>query len=1176
MKRKNYYICKKGKGGGHLKRTKLLSKVSALLALAVVLGIVHLTSVDASAAAKVKSVKVTPSNKVLGKSKTLYVGGPKSLKTTKLKVVVKPAKASKKVKYQSSNKKVATVSKTGKVTAKKAGKATITVTSKSNKKAKKKVKIKVKKYVSPKMTVKATKATIYNGSGEGKTSQVTANFSGTLPSKQVTYTSSDKTLATVSSKGVVTANSGTKTGTVVITVQTAKKTYAKKTLKQTVTIKVANRPAATAVKLNATTKSLTKTGKNATPKTTLTATVSPANADARLTWSSSDSDVATVNSKGEVTAVATGKAVITVKTTNGKTASCTVTVRKSTVPVHDPSIFRDPNSNKYYTIGTGVAMAVSEDLQSWSNTTSGAALFKKGIDELQPLFDYTQNKDMASVWAADLIYNTDMQKYCMYTCAAAGNWKTVIGMFSSDKVTGPYEFKGIIVCADFNKTTLNTTNIVSALGLSSVDEVPARYYDAAETGNSGSAYYRANFPDGIDPAPFYGHDGNLYLTYGSFTCYGGIRVLKLNPKTGLRDTNYNYEYVNGESDPYFGKQITNKAGEGPYILKVPCDKSLTGYYYYLWTSSGILRGSGNYTMSMWRSENPDGPFVDASGTDARSGGGNVMVYNYKYSFMQYAHTSMGGNSALVDKDGKVYLVYHNKFSDNTPNPGSHMVKVHQMFINADGWLVMAPFEYHGETLDKNYSEADVVGNYEFVMHRQATASYVGDYNYNISIPLRLYADKTLTISGVQRGTWELSGKNITLTIDDVAYKGVVFEQYEEDGTNGTVSSHDKTLVFTALGSNRVNITGTKVTMTDTEAVTLDKNNITVPEKSETDFTLPVVGIGGSDITWASNNTTAIAVEGRQMTVKRLDADTTVTLTATIKRGTKTDTKAFQILIPAYEIVLPTTIIESTVLDLPTISIQGNPITWTSSREDIINPMTGVVTKPNTLVTVTLTATYGTVTRTFEIRVGELTLTSIYSKDYESGTTADAGWAQHGGLTAEVGANAGNHYAKFTSTGSGPRSGLQNFAIAKDNLTSTYVIATDFSVTTATYGGSGQPTTQIAFVSQSNTTKADGNALAASECIIDLQATGMSSRDFVINGDEDATVTLAADTWYHMEATIDQQQKQVFLKITDTEGNEVYAGTFAIAGDTAIKGIYTLNGRGGTVTMFDNTAVKVTE
>ena len=63
---------------------------------------------------------------------------------------------------------------------------------------------------------------------------------------------------------------------------------------------------------------------------TLTKTVSPSNAVTPYTWSSSNTSVATVDSNGKVTAKKAGTATITVKTSNGKTANCKVTVNLPT------------------------------------------------------------------------------------------------------------------------------------------------------------------------------------------------------------------------------------------------------------------------------------------------------------------------------------------------------------------------------------------------------------------------------------------------------------------------------------------------------------------------------------------------------------------------------------------------------------------------------------------------------------------------------------------------------------------------------------------------------------------------------------------------------------------------------------------------------------------------------
>ena len=65
-------------------------------------------------------------------------------------------------------------------------------------------------------------------------------------------------------------------------------------------------------------------------KQTLTATLTPADSKDKITWTSSDEDVATVNSKGQVSAVSTGTCTITASVPNGYKATCKVTVPRPT------------------------------------------------------------------------------------------------------------------------------------------------------------------------------------------------------------------------------------------------------------------------------------------------------------------------------------------------------------------------------------------------------------------------------------------------------------------------------------------------------------------------------------------------------------------------------------------------------------------------------------------------------------------------------------------------------------------------------------------------------------------------------------------------------------------------------------------------------------------------------
>lgn len=145
---------------------------------------------------KVKVKKVTVKSNY-GKSVHVAVGKKVKLTTT---VKVTPNKAAnKKVTYKSSNKKIATVSSAGNVKGVKRGSCKITVTSKKNKKKKAKISVKVVKQVT-KVKLNTTSAMLY----AGKSTTLKATLSPTSGSyKKVTWSSSNKKVATVSSAGVV-------------------------------------------------------------------------------------------------------------------------------------------------------------------------------------------------------------------------------------------------------------------------------------------------------------------------------------------------------------------------------------------------------------------------------------------------------------------------------------------------------------------------------------------------------------------------------------------------------------------------------------------------------------------------------------------------------------------------------------------------------------------------------------------------------------------------------------------------------------------------------------------------------------------------------------------------------------------------------------------------------------
>ena len=130
---------------------------------------------------------------------------------------------------------------------------------------------------------------------------------------KLTWYSDDKRVASVNRKGVVTAVA---TGWTYIFVVTENGYEA------SIEIEVLTPP-------KKVTLSRTKATLGAKETLTLKATLTPTSAETSFAWSSDNIKVATVNSKGLVTAKKPGTAVITVKTRNGKTAKATITVKKA-------------------------------------------------------------------------------------------------------------------------------------------------------------------------------------------------------------------------------------------------------------------------------------------------------------------------------------------------------------------------------------------------------------------------------------------------------------------------------------------------------------------------------------------------------------------------------------------------------------------------------------------------------------------------------------------------------------------------------------------------------------------------------------------------------------------------------------------------------------------------------
>lgn len=502
------------------------------------------------------------------------------------------------------------------------------------------------------------------------------------------------------------------------------------------------------------------------------------------------------------------------------------------VSVHDPSIVWEPTSSTYYIFGSHRAVAKTTDLMSWStvnpvvSTTAFSSPAVKKVKKGGVEYDFAFNAESWSkrgstsydisgnLWAPDVIYNKAMKKWCMYMSVNGDKWYSSIVLLTADNIEGPYTYQAPVVISGFHDgTSYKDTDLEVVLGAQG--SLPERYKMAT----SGSGNWGERWPNNIDPCVFYDEEGKLWMSYGSWS--GGIWMLELDENTGLRDYDVNYELTgsgNGITiDPYFGKKIAGGyyvSGEASYIEYI-------GGWYFLFVTYGGLEAAGGYQMRVFRSEKPDGPYVDVRNTNAifqsyklnygstsndkrgvnifgaYSDWGNQVVGNW-------SERSQGHNSIIAAEDGRTYLVYHTRFQNRDE---AHEVRVHQVFQNKDGWLVAAPFEYTGDQV----KSADIASTQQ-VPTSQIPGSYkllIHDFNLDhskkeLAKPVSIEVNADGTITGSTTGTWCItegtSYISIKLESSSYAYEGVMVYQTLEPTT-------DRVMAFTAVNRNGVTIWG---------------------------------------------------------------------------------------------------------------------------------------------------------------------------------------------------------------------------------------------------------------------------------------------------------------------------------------------------------------------------------
>ncbi len=634
------------------------------------------------------------------------------------------------------------------------------------------------------------------------------------------------------------------------------------------------------------------------------------------------------------------------------------------VVCHDPSIVIDnitnPASPTYYIYGSHLGRGkttAAENYQEWTvfkageeNATATNSLFCNLSGNLVNYSDAYATHAVTSVkdytgktvtfgnfdahgwqkkgntvkgmqWAPDVIYNKTMKKWCMYMSLNGDNWASSIVCFTSDNVEGPWKYQGPVVFSGFlGKYAHNgyaaaddwkNTDFTIATGETSL---PERY----NVGDKWGSFW----PNCIDPCVFYDDQDNLWMSYGSWS--GGIFLLRLDKNNGLRDYTYTYPYeVNGKaatstaasanttSDPYFGKKIAGGyyvSGEASYVEKI-------GSHYFLFMSYGGLVSTGGYQMRVFRSDNPEGPYVDCNGTSAVfnrylmnysatavDNRGVLLFGGYKWDPMSGAEIAQGHNSAFTDKEGRSFVVYHSRFTNKGEG---HEVRVHQLFLNDEGWIMAAPFEFDGETITNNdiatkasIADTEIAGDYQFLRHEYGQNTEAKAYETPVNI--RLNADGT--ISGAENGKWERTAGTdyIALTIDDVVYRGVLVRQ-TIDYTNipaiaiaALSSSSGSTTLGQKSYTKQQEVWAVKADAKAAIKYTANKINLPFDDGTVLEETpvLPTEGKLGTNISWKSSDESILTSDGK------IKGQGEVTMTMIVSKDDYVYTKDYTIVVEA--------------------------------------------------------------------------------------------------------------------------------------------------------------------------------------------------------------------------------------------------------------------------------------
>ena len=423
----------------------------------------------------VTSVAVTPSSY----TEVCSIGATKKFTAT-----VKPDNATdKSVSWKSSNTSVATVSSDGTVTCKGVGACTITATAdgKSGTSSVTFLKVKV-------TSVTLSSTTIVSNVNVGATTKITATVKpDNATDKTVTWKSSNTSVATVSSDGTVTCK-GVGSCTITATADGVSGTCSITYNQEVIHVESVTMSRSSAKVLTA--------GGSGVGSIALTATVKPDNATYKtVTWSSSNTSLATVSSSGVVVGKKEGTVVITA-TADGKSATCTVTVQAA-------EYMRDCQGNTYLSVKIGGYWWMAENLRCDKYDTeserAGVYLPAYSYNTYDPQF---KNAMLKENWNdSHPEYYEDLSSSQIAKLGYLYNWGAAVGLKDESAVkgkTGAFSGNRQGICPNgwYLPSSAEWRNLIETVGGSTAAtklKTASGWYD---DGNGTDEYFFSLLPSG--------------------------------------------------------------------------------------------------------------------------------------------------------------------------------------------------------------------------------------------------------------------------------------------------------------------------------------------------------------------------------------------------------------------------------------------------------------------------------------------------------------------------------------------------------------------------------------------------------------------------------------------------------------------------------------------------------